>query len=145
MAYPKDLDTRTIQTIINHNIPITEFIFDTGTTIYCPFHDDKEGNKASAKIYYNETGTVLYCFSEGQLYTTYDYIEKVLEEKPLKYLMSFVKQSGKPLDTLIQEAKKIIKYFDKQQENIIQEYIKEYKDDFIGLLDTLYDAHSVYD
>ena len=43
---------------------------------FCPFHDNH--NTPAAKLYKDETGDTLYCFSENKLYRPYDLIDNAI-------------------------------------------------------------------
>lgn len=52
--------------------------------LFCPFHQDH--NKPSAKIFEDPDGDKLYCFTEKRMYSSWDYIKKVLNQDPWEYL-----------------------------------------------------------
>lgn len=60
--------------------------------INCPFHPSEgrgENKSQSAKVYYNEERNIftIHCFTTKKTYTTFDYIEKVMEEDPLEFVL----------------------------------------------------------
>ena len=46
--------------------------------IFCPFHDNY--NTESAKLYRDNDGYKIFCFSEHRIYTSYDIIKDLLNE-----------------------------------------------------------------
>lgn len=56
-------------------IPYNEY-----STMYCPFHHNV--NSKAAKLYHDDTGWQLWCFSEQEMYGAYD-IYKYLYDKPI--------------------------------------------------------------
>lgn len=56
--------------------------------IFCPFHENHES--PAAKVYYNEDKDIntIHCFSCGRQFTSYDYIERIIQQKPYEYLIN---------------------------------------------------------
>lgn len=46
--------------------------------IFCPFHDNY--NTPAAKLYRDDTGYKIFCFSEHRIYTSYDIYRDLLKE-----------------------------------------------------------------
>ena len=78
----------------NKDIPFDSFIdVPTRGNISCPFHGD---NHPSARFYNDdEKGLVLYCFSCRKQYTSFDYVNDILQQDPYAY---YKKRTGHELE-----------------------------------------------
>lgn len=81
--------------LVNSYFALTDFDeFSEYGSMFCPFHDDESGGKPSAKFFQDEDGIQrLYCFSERRQYTAYDYIELILKQNPLIYLVKNIPEN----------------------------------------------------
>lgn len=65
--------------VLNYWFPIKFFYSKWGedvgndNIVFCPFHPDREGGKPSGKIYNDEDGDRLYCFTEQKQYRAVDF------------------------------------------------------------------------
>lgn len=76
---------------------------DMNVNILCPFHDNK--NTPSARIYRDENGETLYCYSEQRLFRPSDLIlKKVVDETLIKRFMMIYPRLSKVERELSSEA-----------------------------------------
>ena len=80
------LNKRQIRRVVERIVPLTQFIDARYGNMLCPFHDNKR--TPSARMYSDSDGiTRLFCYGAcDRQFTSYDYIEQVLGEDPLKYI-----------------------------------------------------------
>lgn len=118
---------RVLLEVFSWLFPITDFILESNSKILCPFHDDRV--HPSAKIYENDGKTVIYCFAERRIYTSYHYVEIIIGDDPLTHLMKY------RTDEEIEEAIKLLRFKGKlfansnkvQESNLIrQEEVLDY-------------------
>lgn len=76
--------------VINRKFPLDYFFNKMGdrigfnNVVYCPFHpDDRIGGRPSGKIYHDDNGDTLHCFSEGRQYKAIHFL-KLFKKKPDK-------------------------------------------------------------
>jgi hypothetical protein len=83
MPYSAHLDKRQLRAIITAAISIRDWFPQRHGNQICPFHDD---NSPSAKIYGDADGDHLYCHTCRKQFSSFDYIEQILQRDPLQYL-----------------------------------------------------------
>lgn len=78
-------DEKKLRIFFARSIPITDFLTGfVGSSVPCPFHGD---TTPSAKIFHDPDGTVrLHCFAEHRQFTSYDYVKKILKQRPASFL-----------------------------------------------------------
>ena len=80
-------DKRIASEVVAGLVPLSKFLNKSEGTVFCPFHADY--NHKSAKIYKDEDDVSrLFCFGQcRRQYTSYHYIQKVLKQNPVYYLL----------------------------------------------------------
>lgn len=76
--------------VVSRAVDITEFIPYQRSNIYCPFHDDTNKPSAMFKVADQDQIEKIHCFVCNKQYTSYDYIKRILELKPIDYLFDKV-------------------------------------------------------
>lgn len=90
---------------INKYFNMKELMLNAGidvlkTTMYCPFHDDEDGGKPSAK--YHPDTDLLYCFSESKIYSAYHVLKLIYKaDMEQKFYEAWTNLSDKEKEELI--------------------------------------------
>lgn len=72
-------------------IPMSRVMGAETRIVCCPFHDD---NNPSAKLYDDPDGEHLYCFYCKKQFSSYDYVTRILQLEPERYLREKVAEEA---------------------------------------------------
>lgn len=137
--------------VVNYKIPFPVMLEQAGLEgyryngkVYCPFHDNFD--TPSAKLYQDDIGDCIYCFSERILYRPADVISKKLLNKSVIKIankvweqLSEMEQSeieglfGKPKEFMSEEWRKFKDTLDLFKENRIN--LSQHLDNILSLIE----------